>query len=483
MNADAYLWITGTGLAMTGGACLWLFLGNKKEEKPTVTAQGPERKLLSEASDLWTEKVLPLSKASVLWVEEKQEKKAVPRPNFAKAEITDFWCDIVEAHKSIIGARKSAIAAILKMLDKEGDCPSVVRNPKHPDAENKFSEDVFSLLATIPLWKHTLDVARAMAQRVGTETLVADAVISGLGHDLGKIPAYHERGYSTGDHPQISAIVLGGLAEFKALTNYQELETIIRSHHHLAPSNAMANLLKTCDQIVRNQEIAVKMRQAVENGPQEPTVTPQQAESQTSTPVPPTPPAATVGPQTLPQPPTEGQQTDNPLGHKPPDKDPTHAPERVPLPWFNPDSILTELKPWINVVAQGKWGAVSMPDGLVYVNQDCLWGGLKKSASDEVLAQLLAADADEATKRSILYTVVWQLSEQRNAIAADMIDPNYYMIPVIILTGTGKPIAGQPLLIPFRAEAFGMLPSDLESLKSPNLRRMVKSIRPKRNEP
>lgn len=476
MTSNGYMWLALTGMAMTGSAGVWMYLSTRGETgTPSPALKGPERKNLSDASELWTEKVLPLAKACVLWVEDEQEKKPIPRPPFTRAEITDFWIEIIEPRKTVSGTKRSVIAAILKMLDQDGDCASVVRNPKHPDAENKYSEDVFSLLATIPLWKHSLDVARAMVQRIGTETLAADAIICGLGHDLGKIPAYHERGYSTGDHPQISAIALGGIAEFKALANHQELEQIVRSHHHLSPANAVANLLKTCDQIVRNQEIAGKMRQAVEDNRQESTVSPEQRPTTVEAPRQKTETAA----PTLPQPPSEEQPVDDPLGHKAPDKSPTHVPERIAVPWFDPSALLLELKPWINVVAQGKWGAVSMPDGLVYVNQDCLWGGLKKCAPDDVKVKLLAADADEAVKRSILYTVVWQLSEQRNAIAADMIDPNYYMIPVVIITGTGKPINGQPLLIPFRAEAFGMLPSDLEALKSPNLRRMVKSIRPR----
>lgn len=488
MKPEFYLWLTGTGLTTCCGAGIWMYLSARKESSgansPTLPPikPGVERKHLAEISELWTEKTLTLAQVAVIWLDDPKEKAAkIPAPSFSKEDLSLFWREVVEPRKSLTAARKAAIAALLKKLDLEGDCPSVVRNQKHRDEENGYDDDTFALLSTIPLWKHTIEVARAMAKRVSTETLVGDAVICALGHDLGKIPDYHKRGYATGDHPQISAIVVNGIAEYKALSNAQELETIIRSHHMLEPANPLAKLLKICDRIVRQQEITGKMHTAVEAARQNEQVVPQQETPAPAArqPAPPTTPSQADLPQ--PEKPAN-EQTDHPLGHKEPGRDAKHVPTRIDLPWFFPDVVLTELKQWINVVAQSKWGAVSMPDGLVYVNQDCLWGILKETVRPEDKATLLAADGDAGDKRDILHSVVWQLSEQRHAIAADLIDQNYYMIPVAIISGSNKPIAGTPFLIPFRSEAFGMLPSDLEELKSPNLRRMVKSIRPKRLE-
>lgn len=484
MSHSAYLIVAAGGLLMAAaGAVLYWKAGGVGGEVPPKNVEGDvERVTLAEASISWTGKegepqVVNLADIAPLWVDTEEDKHPVPRPDFAHDEIADFWVEMVERRTYITGVRKSFIASILKMLDQSGDCPSVVRNPKHKDVENKYTDEVFSLLSTIPLWKHSLEVARNLVQRVNRETLIPDAMIAGLGHDLGKIPAYHDKGYSTGDHPIISAIVLNGFPEFAHLSNAQELDQIVRSHHYVKPHNAIASLLKDCDQIVRNIEISQKLHKAVADEQQK-------NDLETAANDAPLKAAVSVTAQTpaaeLPQPEEDPKmQPDHPLGHKDPENDPEFVLKRAALPWFNPEDLLNGIKEWINVAANGRWGAVSMPDGLVYVNSDCLWGVLKNTAPNEVKADLLTADADEARKRTILHNVVWTLSEERNAVAADMIKPDHYMIPVTIINGSNRLQPGHPLLVPFRAEAFGVLPSDLENTKSPSLRKMVKSIKPR----
>ena len=51
---------------------------------------------------------------------------------------------------------------------------------------------------------------------------------------------------------------------------------------------------------------------------------------------------------------------------------------------------------------------------------------------------LLAADADEATKSNLLYTVVWELSKVKDAIATDYVSAKYYTTQTTIVTGGGK---------------------------------------------
>ena len=120
-----------------------------------------------------------------------------------------------------------------------------------------------------------------------------------------------------------------------------------------------------------------------------------------------------------------------------------------------------------------------MPDGLVYVNQSALYGIIKAYvAPDDVKPMLAAAEANEQKRRDILYSVVHELSEKASAIEIGLLSHGYYMIPCILVGPNGKPT--YPLLIPFRAEAFGVLPSDLESSKPQAIKDLVKSIRPKK---
>lgn len=505
MKPDFFIALTFAGLSILGGG---LYFGKKigggsdtpvtdttphPQPGTPLTDRGPERLFLLDASDLWTEKVILLSSASVIWAESPEERKSeLPRPVFTHEVIDQFYSEMIEQKKSIYGKKKATVIALLILLDKDGDCPSIVRNTKHPDPENKFSEDVFSMLAEIPLYEHTLSVATSMAQKVGRETLLPDALIAALGHDIGKIPDYHERGYSTGDHPVISSIVLNGLKEFTALSNHSDLDQIVRRHHDLNPSHPLAALLKECDLVTRNKEISAKMKASV--------ISAQAAAVKTAAESSEEPAKSQKAVQTVNQEITPEQQPanypipapdpsevrDHPLGLKDSGKDAKFKPQRVDISWFNPDEMLNTLKLFINIVHQGRWGAVSMPDGMVYVNAECLWGVIKKVAPKDIMPLLLAADMDEATKRNLMYSVVWALSEQRQAIAAEMIHPDYNMIPVSILSGTGKPVVsangGPQLMAPFRAEAFGVLPSDLENAKTPTLRRMVKSIKPKNQE-
>lgn len=93
---------------------------------------------------------------------------------------------------------------------------------------------------------------------------------------------------------------------------------------------------------------------------------------------------------------------------------------------------------------------------------------------------LLAADADEATKRNLLYTVVWELSRVKGAIDTDYVSKKYYTTQTTIVPGGGKGFS--VLLVPFKVEAFGETDASLDEIKSSRLRKMVQVIRPKQEE-
>jgi hypothetical protein len=461
--------ISGISMAVSGTYFFRKGVGVAGDPSPAKPNKDGIRRLpLTKASKLWTEpRQIPLGKISVNWIDPPKSKKAFSRPQFEHEDLAIFWDEVVTPRANINRSATEAIVAILDILDKDGDCPSVVRNPLiREEQENKMGADEFKMLSSISLLTHTLGVARNMAMRMGREILVPDALIVSLGHDLGKIPAYHDKGYRTGDHPIISAVALLGLDKFSSLPNHNELAQIVRSHHHLKPADQIAVLLKECDQITRQKEFAEKMFTAIEidrqSAPEETKV------SET----------ASVPLEDLPQPKADPDTvTDHHMGFGPD----TSVPElfRIELPWFDPDKLLFAIKDLINVVSDTRWKAVSMPDGTVYVNNSALWNELKKIAPVEIRADLAAATLDQAKIRKIVFNVVWILSEKRNAIAAEMLKPEHYMVPVVIISGSGRQVQGDSMMIPFRAEAFGVLPSELEKLKSTKLRGMVKLIKPR----
>lgn len=473
MSDRVFLGITLTGLLLSGaGLYLWKKDdGGAGDPSPAGQPVGQRRVKLSQASKTWTEsKEIPLATVSKLWVQE-DTSNDIPRPDFDREEIADFWIVEVEKRRYIKGNKRKVIADILKMLDQYGDCPSVVRNPKQStEVENGFPDDVFEMLAKIPLYRHTMDVARQMAKRVGRETLVPDALITALAHDLGKIPMYHDKGYSTGDHPIISAIVLQSFDSFMALPNHDDLIQIVRSHHFMRPHNALATMLKACDGTVRSAEQAAGINQTVQTeqarmaANNETPVAGQQSVTSNI-------PAAK-----LPQPEVDPDTVSvNPLAVVDPTATYVTKEATAVDSWLDPDIMLAEIKKWINVAKSNGWGAVSMPDGLIYVTPVLFWQTIKLVAPDDIKSELGACDTDRAKKDSVMLGAVTLLSERKDAVAIETMRAGYFTATTVVLSGGGKP--SQKFLIPLRAHAFGLLPSELEGMKTPELLSLVKSIK------
>lgn len=473
--------VIGTGLISF--AAMNYFRQDEEEDlRGDQTADRFENKTLANASYTWTltdnnslsGEVVNLKDMAVIWREPEPEKSAppMPRPTFKNGEIDQFFAEMVEKRRTIKGARRIVIVKLLKMLDEEGDCPSVVRmNEK--EAENKYPEDTFSLLATVPLFRHTLHVARKCASKVNQEVMLPDILIVSLGHDIGKIPSYHDKLYSTGDHPLISVIILNRITEYASLVNHVELDLIVRGHHNMKPDNLLTDLLKKSDQETRKEELAVLVGEAVDRDKS-------QAKAGIYTPKKTAPLKATDKPAAKGTTKRE-EERDHPLGGMETEEIPMPVAQQVPS-WFDADAILAAIRKRINQIEDSTgrphWVAVSSNRGVVFVHPDGLWSALKEASGKDPM--LLAADADEATKRNLLYTVVWELNRVKGAIATDYVSKKYYTTQTTIVPGGGKGFS--VLLVPFKVEAFGETDASLDEIKSSRLRKMVQVIRPKQEE-
>lgn len=431
---------------------------------------------LEDISTLWTGRVVQFTHLSRLWREPppKQEDEAsFPRPAFRHSEIDEFYRDIVEQEPLISGDRKAVIVHLLKILDEEGTCPSVVGIKKYagvgkqiPDPDSAYGAEALAQLATVPLYQHSLLVTRKFVEKKPERIMLPTILIVSLAHDIGKIPSYHNQYYSTADHPRISVIILSSMPEYVALPNKNELDNIIRNHHQITPSNPLTACLKRCDQEARNDELGAFLGLKA------------QLKSAEVIPLPITAPLSQ--PETNTATDDVSQEWDHPLGSPESVK---YVSQKVKLPvWFNADSILSGIHGLINQVEKTssgvKWHAVSLPNGLVYVKPEALWDVIHQvSAGDPMV---LVADADEETKRNLLYTVVWELSATRDAIATELMTNSYYTTNASIVSNNDKSF--KKLLIPFRVDAFGVLTSDLESTKPAVLKKIVKDIRPKQAE-
>ncbi len=424
---------------------------------------------LADLSHLWTDDEIEIKDAACLWRERTAKQSSQqPRPEFKHEEIDQFFTEMIEDRPSVRGVRRTLIIKILTMIDEEGDCPSVVRTHKD-EAEHMYSDDSYALLATVPLYRHTLTVTRNFIAKADQEALLADMIIIALAHDIGKIPSYHDGMYSSGDHPVIAGLILNNIPEYISLPNRDDIHRAITGHHLLKSDNILTDGLKLSDHEARQTELAALYAAARERRKSEPEDSGK----------PPNAPPEPVGTEGKSHHPTE--KRNHPLRSL--ESSERFYPTKLDVPeWFNVDAILAALKKRINFVESTpngeKWSAVSTSQGLVFVSPDGLWATIKEVS--EYDPKVLASEGFESEKRNLLFTVVSELSRTRAAIATQYVADGYYTTQVSIITGGGKRLPY--LLIPFTAEAFGEKPSALESLKTAQLKRMVKEIKLKQTE-
>ncbi len=367
-----------------------------------------------------------------------------PEPVFQHDEITRFYQQHVQALKGTIAA---LLKEVLSILDREGDCPSVVNTTG--EAEATLDRSVYDVLGQTPLYKHTLHVAEEVLRLIQDGPLRPKALLAALAHDLGKTPAYRGKLYALGDHPLISVTVLGQLPGFRELPYGEEVSKAIRDHHR-NPTGFLPEKLKQADQAARRREMA-------ENLPAQ-TAPPQSNERlpQKVQPAPVIHTAAEIfgGPRPKPKGKMEVRL------------------QTLALPWLEAEVFLDLLNPFINRLNGGRWDAFSMREGTVYVQVKTMWEITKKIARQHKKSEVLLADTDEALRRNYLLSVVEKLKDDKDAIARGLIQDGYFGAPFIVRLKTGDEMT-KGFYTPFNAEAFGENVSDLEARKVGKIREIV----------
>jgi len=476
---NAIFYVSGVAGVLTFGyACKVLLT---KEKEPREAEPGViDRQALKDISHIWTAPEVALAEIAHLWREQELEPNTVkrPRPVFEHPEINDFYKGYV-AKPYVKGNRRIVIEKLLQMLDEQGDCSSVVGRgvqARGTETEAKYGEESYAYLARIPLWRHSLEVAKCYIRKFQHDTMHPAAMIIALGHDVGKIPAHYEKFYRQWDHPETSALLLMGIPEFQAINDFKELERTVRGHHDMVTNQRLQTLLKDADQETRRMELAEMTAAA----------TAQVADSGANP-----SPSATESSSEEPEPDMEMES--NPSYDETNSSAKTDAseiagrkeegkfvPRELSLPsWLSLDAVLLYIAEHINAVIKddemkGLWQAYSTADGYVWVKENLLWKAMKEVSGPR--AQFLAADGDEATRRNWLYSVVRKLGEQ-GAICTAMMKKGYYQVPVTVMTGTGKTFS--TFSIPFFARAFNVDAHQLEHLKGSQIRGLVKNIVPK----
>lgn len=487
------------GLAIVLGVLMLIFvyaIGRRKSvdvqtepSRSTDHPAGGHQIALGDLSQVWNrpeeERVISLAELSKNWLAHPQAPVKVPEPlppAFRHPEIAEFHRELVQGKANMVENVRLCIDELLRILDREGDCPSVV-NRNTNEAEGKLEKNVFARLAGLPLYRHALNVAREMAVRCNQPFMAPKEVITGLAHDLGKLPSYQEPMYCTGDHPLIAPTVLEKIESFRQLTYAEEVTDAVRQHHRAQPESDLGKRLKSADQTCRTREIAALL--GPDSGEpregkgsagrhREKSYTRKPATETQGPPVqsPRDPPRETDGAVTA----EETQAANVAVFGAFPDPDPDifgangGTDERivntlVPIEWFDPATTLSYLKQFVNRMKGGRFVAFSMPDGTVYVQVAFFWMTAKRLSSND--SKLLTADADIQARRDIMFSMVERLKESK-AIATDLLGPGFFMARFVINPESEAP--REDNFIPFRAEAFGEPVSALEARKVHRLR-------------
>lgn len=153
--------------------------------------------------------------------------------------------------------------AVLDLLVRHGDCPSVVTTMVNRDSEALDLSDFMEILKKVTLLDHSVNVARMMLKHVkeaycGMDyvSLIPKAFLVSFGHDLGKIPSLRANlAYPDPDHPLISAKKLEEIFRSKPAPRwFPDAIDLIR--HHDGPISKDSSIpLRWADLRARETEI------------------------------------------------------------------------------------------------------------------------------------------------------------------------------------------------------------------------------------
>jgi hypothetical protein len=166
---------------------------------------------------------------------------------------------VIEPHKEALASMLEGINRIIELLERYGDCPSVVHTIA--DSEKKVATRVGDILSKVTLREHTFNVVR-IALRLLKDTYhdpvgyVPPVIIAALGHDLGKIPEFRSQDkYVKADHPLTSVSIVEEIFEKDKDAHWLKMVIKAIGEHHQSATNQLSELLKEADGKARQLEI------------------------------------------------------------------------------------------------------------------------------------------------------------------------------------------------------------------------------------
>jgi len=356
-----------------------------------------------------------------------------PSPSWNHAEVDQFYRRYIAPHTEILtrAGYLQAIEALLTLLDRYGDCPSVVRFGD--DREYEEFKDVYDLLAKVTLLQHSLNVAEQMVAaiqgRKDPELLLGKILTAALGHDIGKIRELIEgHNYSKGDHAYLSYLILKRAILTAQLPQQKEILQAVREHHYPV-KEGFTYQLRQADHHAREYETETLSAQGhntsqlvrvIEDGAHE----------------------------------TAAQ----------PSREKGTPPQTLDLSWLDLDRFLNTIDPLIN----RKEPEVSLPpafsmnNGLVYLIPDLVSDTVIELAREAGHSEIMVGAETKDKRRRIEYTVKTMLAERD--LIPSFIGEGYSGARFAIITRDRKKTAGFYMAV--KAEAFKTPLADLEKRKN-----------------
>ncbi|MDX9771678.1 MAG: HD domain-containing protein [Tenuifilaceae bacterium] len=451
-----------------------LIFGRKREAVTEIS--------LRNLSKLWTKEgkqEIHISKLSPIWREEKTiAEPDIQLPDLQNSRATAFMNSVLQGpffEKAPL--QKAACGKILKLLDQEGNCPSVV-NLKG-DVEGSWDENTYQILARTTLLDHSLNVADQAIQLLSASEsfhVIPDTVVAALGHDLGKLESSRGYLYSVGEHPLTAGRPLVEIEEFLKLPRKNEIERAIKLHHK-RPDGLLGKTLKKADQLARQKELEENISRLenksglVESKPPLPTqelkndsIAMESIESSTKD-------KAAAAWQA---------QSDiyGDRGEKIKATNVSDVPKLMDIShWFDAEQFLEGLKPYINKMFGRRFMAFSMPDGYVYFQAKVLEEVARKQAERAGCMEIATMAQKDPTLQRVLFTIVHQLRRENDIIARGLIKDNYFGGYFTVTRKIGDSMKG--FYTPFHAEVFGSI-AEMEQNKSDILLN-IQSVKPYMN--
>ena len=422
--------LTGAIIILLGVTLAILLFG--KNNLPPMT-----QIFLKDLAKNWTKgkpDVIHIAELAPLW---RNDSKATSYDHsFQHERIIEFTAKHIEQAPWFrnAAAQKEVCFHLLQLLDQEGECPSVVNVAS--DVEASWDSNTYTLLGKTTLLNHTLNVAGEtvnLLSEADAKHVIPDALIAALGHDLGKLPSIKGYLYSIGEHPLASERVLAGIKSFKLLAKKDDITRAIKLHHK-RPEGLLGKTLKKADQLARQKELehAVEMiaeREEI-SPPATPSILPEGARS-----------AWTAQ--------ADIYNEDSDSSAKPK----RAVPNRIDISkWFDAQSFLDNLKPYINRVTGRRFMAFSMPDGHIYFQAKVIEEVARKQAAQAGAMDISTMAADDTTMREVLFSIVHHLRVDHDVIARGLIKDDFFGGYFSITMKSGKTLKG--FYTPFHTEAF-----------------------------